>query len=141
MIILDTNVLSEFVRPDPAPAVLAWLDAEDRHLVGTTAVTVAEQLAGVARLPAGRRRDQLTEEVLRVLESAIGDQILPFDVAAARHYAQVMAARYAAGQPISVPDAQIAAICRQHAATLATRNVKDFEGTGVELINPWESPG
>jgi predicted nucleic acid-binding protein len=141
MIILDTNVLSEFVQPEPSPIVLAWLDAEDRVRVGTTAVNVAEQMAGLARMPAGRRRDHLAVKVARVLRSSIGDRILPFDFDAAQHYAEVLAARFGAGQPISMPDAQIAAICRQHAATLATRNVKDFAGTGVELINPWQDAG
>lgn len=103
------------------------------------AVIVAEQLAGAARLPAGRRRSDLVDKTAHALDRAVGGRILPFDFAAARHYAEVTAARRAAGRPILVPDAQIAAICRAHRARPATRNVKDFGGTGVEVIDPWQA--
>ncbi|HNP56945.1 MAG TPA: type II toxin-antitoxin system VapC family toxin [Gordonia sp. (in: high G+C Gram-positive bacteria)] len=137
MIILDTNVISEALRREPDAAVVAWLAS----LVGDvaiTSVTLAELLAGVGRLPDGRRKTTL----LAVIEEAVepyrdGRSILAFDDAAARQYAQVLVVRDAAGLPISTADAQIAAICRVHHAALATRNLKDFECTGLELVDPW----
>lgn len=139
MIILDTNVLSEFTKQVPDGRVHAWADELDHNQMATTAVSVAEQLAGIAQLPAGRRRNVLAAAVQRSREELVGDRVLPFDLAAARHYAEITAARRAAGRPILVPDAQIAAICRAHRATLATHNIKGFDGTGVEAIDPWQA--
>jgi predicted nucleic acid-binding protein len=139
MIILDTNVVSEFVRPVPHPEVVRWLD---RHLlvdVWTTAITAGELAAGIAELPVGRRRSKLRDVVQRQLTIALEGMILPFDLGSADHYAGVLDRRRRAGRPIDRLDAQIAAICLQHDAVLATRNVKDFVGTGVELINPWDA--
>jgi predicted nucleic acid-binding protein len=137
MIVLDTNVVSEQTYKRPDPAVLAWLDSLPRADVATTAVTAAELLSGIARMPLGRRRQEVEEAVRDSLFIDLEQRILPFDVAAAQHYADIVAVRFAAGRPIGIPDAQIAAICRQRGATLATRNTKDFVGTGVELVNPW----
>lgn len=137
MIVLDTNVVSEVFRPEPASRVVAWLE-ELTGDVAITAVTLAELLAGLARLPDGRRRSALVEQVDLALEPYRATRaILPFDVAAAEQYADVLAARERAGRPIHTADAQIAAICRAHGATCATRNVKDFDGTGVDVVNPW----
>ncbi len=138
MIVLDTNVLSELTRPVPDAAVLAWLDALPAE-VATTAVTAAELLYGVARLPAGRRKRELSEAVHGLINDEFQGRVAPFDVVTADHYAIVVATREEQGRPITVADAQIAAICRQHDATLATRNTADFEDTGVELVNPWEA--
>ena len=137
MIVLDTNVISEIFRPSPEASVVDWL-ASLTGEVAITSVTLAELLAGVRRLPAGRRKSELTKHI----ESALGPYrgsraVLPFDEAAAECYADVLAAREAAGAPISTADAQIAAICQAHGATCATRNVKDFTHTGIDLINPW----
>lgn len=139
MIVLDTNVVSELLRPVPAPQVEAWLSAQEGATVYFTAVGEAELRHGVAILPAGRRRKALAEAVDAVLEEDFRDRILPFDRLAARAYAAIAAARRAAGQPISQFDAQIAAIALANGAAVATRNTGDFAGCGIALIDPWES--
>ncbi|MBD8021155.1 type II toxin-antitoxin system VapC family toxin [Brevibacterium gallinarum] len=139
MIVLDTNVISELFRPLPNPRVVAWLESLSGE-VAITAITAAELLVGVRRLPGGRRQTQLAQGVEAVLDQYRRlNAVLPFDVAAASHYAELVANRKASGSPISMADAEIAAICRTHLATCATRNVKDFQGTGVSTINPWEA--
>ncbi|HET8684506.1 MAG TPA: type II toxin-antitoxin system VapC family toxin [Micromonosporaceae bacterium] len=137
MIILDTNVVSELMRPTPGPAVLAWLRAHTGSEVYTTAVTVAEIRYGIARLPDGRRKDILRQAANEIF-AAFPDQVLSFDLAAASCYADLVAYRQRLGSPIDGFDAQIAAICRTHAAILATRNIKDFADTGVTIVDPWE---
>lgn len=137
MIVLDTNVLSELVRPIPHPAVVQWLDAQPPDDIATTAVTAAELFVGVARLPHGRRRERLSAAVRDSLSIDLADRILPFDADAAECYAAVTTVRLAVGRPVGVPDAQIAAICRSTMARLATRNTKDFDGTGIDVVNPW----
>ena len=139
MIILDTNVVSELTRMTPATAVLDWLDAQPAADVATTAITAAELLYGVARLPDGARKNALTGAVHALLTDDLDGRVEPFDAAAAAHYADLVTARERAGQPISIPDAQIAAICRVRRASLATRNTSDFTGTGIDLIDPWAS--
>ncbi|WP_099021951.1 type II toxin-antitoxin system VapC family toxin [Mycolicibacterium palauense] len=138
MIVLDTNVVSELMRPAPEPEVLRWVDGFYVVDVFVTAVTAAELMCGVARLPDGRRKRELHVKLEALLEEDFRDQILPFDARAATHYADIVAAREGAGQPISMADAQIAAICRNSSAGLATRNVADFINTGVDSINPWD---
>lgn len=139
MILLDTNVLSELIRPDPDDGVLRWIDSLDAAALATTAITAAELLYGVARLRAGRRRDLLSEAIRGMIEDDLGGRVEPFGATAAAHYAALVSDRERAGRPISIADAQIAAICRALGATLATRNTDDFEATGIELINPWRS--
>ena len=137
MIVLDTNVVSELMRAAPAAAVLLWLRRHsDRQLV-TTAVTVAEIRYGLARLPDGGRTLLLQRSAGELFET-FAEQILPFDAAAAGAYAAITAERERAGRPISAFDAQIAGICRAFGASLATRNVRDFSGTGVDLLDPWQ---
>ncbi|GAA1153364.1 type II toxin-antitoxin system VapC family toxin [Ornithinicoccus hortensis] len=137
MIVLDTNVISEIFRPTPEQRVVRWL-ASLTDDVAITSITLAELLAGVRRLPDGRRKDALASRIDAAIEPYRGSRsILPFDDAAAEHYATVLAAREAAGAAISTADAQIAAICLAHDARCATRNVKDFEHTGVTLVDPW----
>ena len=138
MIVLDTKVVSELMRAEPAPAVLAWLRRQGAADLFTTAVTVAEVRYGVARLPDGQRKDDLGQAADQVF-GAFPDQILPFDADAARVYADLAASRERVGNPIDGFDAQIAAICRVHRASLGTRNVKDFHGTGVEVVDPWQT--
>src|ERR1700751_4016900 len=136
MIILDTNVLSELMRPEP--------DARGRQLVtgrrpgelGTTAITVAEIRHGIERLPDGRRKEGLLSAATDLF-AAFGDFVQPFDTLAAAWFGPVMVRRALLGLPISGFDAQIAAICRAHGAALATRNVKDFVETGIDVIDPW----
>lgn len=136
MIVLDTNVLGELTRPNPALAVPEWVDVHPESELATTSVTLAESLYGVARLPNGRRKAEL-ERVVAAIFDRFRSRIWSFDASAASEYADLVAARYRAGRPISFEDAQIAAICRSRGAVLATRSVKDFEGVGVEVVNPW----
>lgn len=141
MIVLDTNVLSELARPRPDAAVVAWLDALPSTEVATTAVTVAELLYGVSRLPRGRRRRELAVAVESLVREDLGGRAHPFSLESADTYAQIVSGRERRGRPISVLDAQIAAICRTRGDSLATRNVRDFEHTGVEIVDPWAAQG
>jgi predicted nucleic acid-binding protein len=125
------------IKPRPAPEVTTWLDCQDPAELWLTTITVAELLSGVARLPAGRRRESLQSVVSRLIDDVFGERILGFDRAAAVEYAYVVSTRFATGRPIGTADAQIAAICGVHGATLSTRNLPDFVGTGIELIDPW----
>jgi predicted nucleic acid-binding protein len=138
VIVLDTSVISELTRQVPEPGVLSWLDSLPAGEVGTTAVTAAELLYGVARMPAGRRKAELAAAVGGLLGHDFRDRVLPFDERCASRYADIACARETLGRPIGVANAQIAAICRTAEATLATRNTDDFSGTGIELINPWK---
>lgn len=137
MIILDTNVISELMRSAPEPAAVAWVDAQPTADLHLTSMTVGELWFGAARLPTGRRRGELTASLTALLEEEFAGRVVPFDAIAAAHFGDICATRSGAGRPISVADAQIAAICRSYGATLATRNVRDFAGTGVDLIDPW----
>jgi predicted nucleic acid-binding protein len=139
VIILDTNVLSELLRPAPEPRVEAWLAAQDGAEVYLTAITEAELRYGVAIMANGRRRSALAAAVDRILREDFIARILPFDSAAAQVYAAIGAARRLAGRPIAQADCQIAAIARANGATIATRNIGDFEDCGVALINPWQA--
>jgi len=139
MIVLDTNVVSELMRAEPAAAVLAWLQRNSGGGLHTTAVTVAEIRYGIARLPEGRRRETLHQAANEIF-AAFPRQVLSFDLAAANAYADVVTVREGLGAPIDGFDAQIAAICRSQAATLATRNTKDFANTGIAVIDPWQEP-
>ena len=137
MIILDTNVLSELARPAPDQTVVGWLSAQPPDQMRLTVITEAELLTGIARMPAGRRKTELANTVASVLNDEFKDRILPFDRPAAAGYAPIFAARRASGRPISQFDCQIAAIARANEAAVATRNTRDFEDCGIEVINPW----
>ncbi len=134
MIVIDTDIVWEMMRDKPDGHVAAWVETVGR--LHTTAVTLAEVDYGIARLPAGSRRDRLAATAAMVFAD-FNDVILPFDVHAARRYGEVVAGREGAGRPISAADAQIAAICASRRATLATRNTADFEAVGISLHNPW----
>ena len=138
MILLDTNVLYELVRREPDERVVGWLDSLDTAEVATTAITAAELLYGVVHLPQGRRKQQLSQAIDELIEEDLDGRVEPFDVTAAAHYAALVSDRDTLGRPISVADAQIAAIARKLRATLATRNIDDFTDTGVDLIDPWK---
>jgi predicted nucleic acid-binding protein len=140
VIILDTNILSELARLDPEPNVVTWLDSLPATEVATTAITAAELLYGVARLPDGRRRAALAETIDAMIKEDFRGRVEPFDGLAAEQYATVVVGREKKGRPIAAADAQIAAICRVRSATLATRNTDDFTDTGIGLINPWDAP-
>ncbi len=137
MIVLDTNVVSELMRDSPQQAVLTWLRAQPATGLFVTTVTEAEILTGIALLPDGRRQRGLSAAAARVFAVLFVGRILVFDSDAANIYAEIFAQRYASGRPISQADCQIAAIARSREASIATRNVRDFEGVGVELIDPW----
>lgn len=136
MIVIDTNVLSEMMRADPAEKVVAWVHGAGR--VHISAVTLAEIEHGIARQPEGSRKDRLAATATAVFTD-FEDVILPFDARAARRYGRIVAGRERNGRPITIADAQIAAICASRHATLATRNIADFEETGIRLIDPWKS--
>ena len=139
MIILDTNVLSEVMRPAPSARVLSWLAGEPASGLFTTTITQAEILYGIELLPKGRRRKALESAVEAMFEEDFRDRILPFDSSAARVFPKIAAARWASGCPLTQFDAQIAAIARVHGATVATRNTADFENCEVEVVNPWSA--
>lgn len=140
MILLDTNILSELLRKTPEPQVEAWVAAQDGAGIYLSAVTEAELRLVVAVLPAGRRRTKLAEMMNGILQEDFRGCILPFDSPAAAVYAAIAVDRKAAGRPISQFDCQIAAIARLHGAAVATRNVRDTEGCGVDVIDPWQEP-
>lgn len=140
MIVLDTNVLSELMRPAPDAKVCDWFDAQVPGQLWISSITVAEILLGIARLPEGKRKTGLRQMADELFAVDFAGRIIPFDNLAASHYAELAAAREMAGKPISMADAQIAAICKSAPngfAALATRNSKDFIGLGLILINPW----
>ena len=137
MIILDTNVVSEFTQPAPATSVQAWLEAQRDDDLHLTAINEAELLYGLAILPTGKRRNDLSAAVNRILHG-YRDRILPFGRSAAAAYSELAAQRRAAGLPVKNFDCQIAAIARSVGADIATRNIKDFEGSGVGTIDPWQ---
>ena len=140
MILLDTNVVSEGMRPLPDQQVMRWLDAQPAAELWISAVTVAEIRLGLALLPEGQRKRNLTDRAEAMLREDFGEGCLAFDAAAAAEYAAIVAHRTGLGRPISVEDAQIAAIARAGGLTLATRNTKDFgDIEGLTLVNPWEA--
>lgn len=137
MVLLDTNVISELMRAEPAQTVLDWFGQHDAAELFISAVTEAELRAGVAYLPEGQRRDRLQLAVDAMIDQDFQGRILPFDTTSARPYAEIAAQRRAAGRPIAEADCLIASIARATDAPLATRNVKDFNGCGIRVINPW----
>lgn len=137
MIVLDTNVLSELMSPSPAKAVTRWVSLHPAATLYATAITRAEIIYGILLMPAGRRRKTIEELATAMFNEDFSGRVLPFDSSAARAYAEIAVARRRAGRPISQFDAQIAAIARAAKAAVATRNVADFDGCGVEVVDPW----
>ena len=137
MFAIDTNVASELMRPEPTPAVAAWIAERDAQEMYLTAVSEAELRYGVAIMPVGKRRNALEAAMTHWLDQGFRERILPFDSAAARAYAEIAADRRQAGRPIGEADCQIAAICQSRGASLVTRNLRDFSGTGVDIVDPW----
>ena len=138
MVVLDTNVLSEMLRPEPDRSVWRWLERQPFDVLFTTTVCEAEILFGAALMPAGRRRRAFEEIARALFQDDLSGRILPFDSDAAREYAVIAAARRTKGRPIAEFDAQIAAIARSRGAALATRNIADFRDCGIDLIDPWK---
>lgn len=137
MIILDSNVVSEILRPKPDAAVVSWLESQPRNQLFTTTITRAEILYGVRLLSTGQRKQKLWRAALAIFVEDLADRILSFDNASADLYAEIGATRRSTGKPISQFDAMIAAIARANGGHLATRNVRDFDGCGLSLIDPW----
>jgi toxin FitB len=138
MIIIDANVMSELMKPSPDPIVRNWVRTRRSNELYTTSITLAEIRYGIERLSAGRRKDLLRATADEVF-AAFEEQVLPFDAAAAAHYPTIVTHRDRAGLPLDGFDAQIAAICHTHNAAPATRNLKDFHDTGIDVIDPWHA--
>ena len=137
--LLDTNVLSELMREQPAAAVLDWFSQNTRVSMQTSSITQAEILTGIALLPNSKRRTALAVAAEQMFEEDFVGLCLPFDAVAAKTYAVIVATRTQQGQPISTEDAQIAAIALAAGLTVVTRNIKDFDNIdGLPLVNPWQ---
>lgn len=134
--LLDTCLLSEMVRPNPEPAVLAWMRERRSHDLFVSAMTVGELCRGVARLPQSRRKNEL-QSWLRELEDGFADRILPFDHEAAHVWAKMCAHSESSGKPMAAFDSIIAATALAHGLCLVTRNVRDFSQAPIEVFNPW----
>ncbi len=136
MIVLDTNVVSEAMKPEPHPAVLAWLNDQAAETLYLSSVTLAELLFGVAALPTGKRKDMLAQ----TLDGLIGlfrDRVLPFDIDAARHYAELAVTAWTGGRGFPTPDGYIAAIAASRGFIVASRDTAPYEAARVSAINPW----
>lgn len=137
MILIDTNVVSEPLRPRPDPAVIAWIDAQPLETLFLSVITVAELRSGIASLPEGKRRDTLRERIETQVLPVFTGRVLPFELAATQPYAELMRRSRSNGAPLSLPDAYIAAIALAHGMAVATRDTAPFLGAGVKVINPW----
>lgn len=136
MIVLDTNVVSEAMKPEPHPAVMAWLNAQAAPTLYLSSVTLAELLFGIAALPAGRRKDLLSQALDGLLR-LFRDRVLPFDTDAARHYAALAVTARAGGRGFPTPDGYIAAIAASRGFLVASRDTAPYEAARVSVINPW----
>jgi predicted nucleic acid-binding protein len=138
VIVLDTNVIAEAMRPDPNPAVVSWLNGQSAETLYLSSVTLAELLFGIGAIPSGARRDRLAQALDRLLALFPG-RVLPFDQDAARRYADMAVTARAAGHPLPVSDGYIAATAASRGFAVATRNTRDFQNIGVDLIDPWHA--
>jgi toxin FitB len=139
VILLDTNVLSELMRPKPSRSVVAWIGKQRAAELFTTAITEAEIFYGIELLPRSQRREALLAAAATTFAEDLDGRVLDFDSQAARAFSRIAAHRRSLGRPISHADAQIAAIARTRNAQLATRNVEDFEDCDLEIVNPWNA--
>ena len=137
MVVVDTNVLSELMRPASDTVIASWVAERATSSLYLTAVNEAELRFGLAIMPQGRRRDGLAEGLERMLRNGFANRVLPFDSAAASAYAEIADARRAMGRPMPEADCQIAAIARSRGMAVVTRNVRDFADTGIDVIDPW----
>lgn len=138
MILLDTNVVSEPLRPAPEPRVIEWIDTQSLETLYVSAMTVAELRAGVAQLPAGKRRNSVHDYLeMRVLPAFVG-RVLPFDLACTSAYAELLATVRKSGNSIETADACIAAVAFANGFTIATRDTRPFLAAGLKVINPWK---
>ncbi len=137
MMILDTNVLSELLRPKPNVQVMSWFLLQEEQQLFTTSITQAEMLLGVALLPIGKRQADLQLATTEIFVHDFANRVLAFDSVVVEAYVQIVTHRKSIGRPISQFDAQIAAIAKTYGASLATRNIKDFECCNIALVNPF----
>ena len=138
MIVLDTNVISEAMKPEPNPAVRTWLNDQSVETLYLSSVTLAELLFGIDVLPAGKRKDMLAK-ALAGLMGLFRDRFLPFDIDAARHYAQLAVSARTGGRGFPTPDGYIAAIAASRSFIVASRDTTPSEAAGVAVVNPWEA--
>lgn len=136
MILLDTNVVSQAMKPEPDDAVRAWLDDQAAETLYLSSVTVAELMFAIGALPGGKRKDRLAEALEGVME-LFADRILPFDTGAARRYADLAVKARTAGKGFPTPDGYIAAIAAARDFVVATRDTSAFDAAGLEVIDPW----
>jgi predicted nucleic acid-binding protein len=141
MIILDTNVLSELMRPKPSAQVVSWVEEQPAAELFTTSITVAEIFYGIELLAKGKRREGLLAAADAMFDEDFAGHVLDFDSDSARVFSRIAARRRVLGRPISHPDAQIAAIAQLRGAVLATRNTADFANCGIRVIDPWTIAG
>ncbi len=139
MILLDTNIVSEVMKPRPTESVVAWLNGQDSENLYISAVTIGEITYGLRILPDGKRRSALRERFERFVALAFDQRVLAYDESAARVYGALMGERKEIGLPLGFPDGQIAAIARLNHLAVATRNVSDFENCGIDVVNPFTS--
>jgi toxin FitB len=139
MIILDTNILSELMRPIPSPRVVAWVAKQPATELFTTTVSEAEIFYGIELLTRGKRREILLALAEATFAKDLSGRVVGFESNAARSFSKIAAARRVLGRPISYADAQIAAIAQVRRARLATRDIKDFENCGLDVVNPWDA--
>jgi toxin FitB len=139
MILLDTNVVSEPLRPAPDARVIAWIDAQALETLFLSAITVAELRAGIALLPAGKRRTNLQESLETQVLPLFAGRVLPFDLGCTQAYAQLMAKARTAGLAVASVDGYIAAIAAANGLAVATRDTSAFEAAGAAMINPWQT--
>ncbi|BAU57013.1 type II toxin-antitoxin system VapC family toxin [Halorhodospira halochloris] len=141
MILLDTNVVSEVMRPHPESAVIEWVNRADGGSLYVSSITIAEIEYGLHAMPESQRREDLRARFETFIHKAFAQRVLDFDEASARYYGLIMASRRRSGRPLSAPDGQIAAIARRNGMAVATRNESDFSGSGLKIINPWRLDG
>ena len=137
MVLVDTRLISELMRLSPDPAVLDWFGSRDAADLYFSAVGEAELRRGVAIMPEGKRRQGLVAEIDAMIADDFRERVLPFDSAASVAFAAIFARRHAAGRPIGFADCQIAGIAYSRRMAVATRNVRDFEDIGLDIVNPW----
>jgi hypothetical protein len=138
MIVLDTNVVSAMMRPSPEPSVIDWLNRQETAALYLSTITLAEIGYGLQVMPGGKRRRSLEERFEKFVATGFAHRVLGFDVHAAKLYGEVMGRRKALGRPMGILDGQIASIARANAFAIATRNVRDFEECGLDVVNPFQ---
>lgn len=139
MFVLDTNVISEIMRPKPVPQVAAWIARQPMASLFTVSICQAEILSGIALLPEGRRRSAIEAAARAVFARDFEGRVLPFDSEGATIYADILAARRNAGRPIATIDLIVASVARSQGASVVTRDIGGFDDCGLTLINPWEA--